>query len=277
MEALDFNVKAGGGPTESRSRPSAAATVVIAVVSGGLVALELLRSVHSLDAGARAAVETAIVAVTLVSIGLLGETFDRGHQLRALLLILGFVVLSVGDFSYWLGSVGGGASSAAPGGVVRLACQLIGAFALVGAACVPWSVVVRPSRRQVRVGTAVGVAAILAAMVVVEILAGSAPATWTAGIVGVGVDLLTTIALVVAALAFVARPSRTERGTELLAGACLLLAAGDMQFVTMPVVPRRLGHAARGRPYPRLRPRPGRRVPPPPGGPAPPCLHRDLL
>jgi signal transduction histidine kinase len=83
----------------------------------------------------------------------------------------------------------------------------------------------------------VGVAAILAAMVVVEILAGSAPATWTAGTVGVGVDLLSTIALVVAALAFVARPSRTDRGTELLAGACLLLAAADMQFVTMPVVP----------------------------------------
>jgi len=236
VEALDLDVGTGGGRAESPCRVSAAAAVVIAVVSGGLIALELLRSVHTLDAGARAAVETAIVAVTLVSIGLLGETFDRRHQLRGLLLILGFVVLSLGDFSYWLGSVAGGASSAA-GGVVRLACQLIGAFALVGAACVPWSVVVQPSRRQVRVGTAVGVAAILAAMVVVEILTGSAPATWTAGTVGVGVDLLSTIALVVAALAFVARPSRIERGTELLAGACLLLAAADVQFAAMPVVP----------------------------------------
>ncbi|HEX3688763.1 MAG TPA: histidine kinase [Solirubrobacteraceae bacterium] len=236
VKAFDFDVRTRG-PAESRSRPSAAAAVVVGVVTGGLIALELLRSVHSVDAGVRAAVETVIAAVTLVSIRVLCETFDRGHQLRGLLLILGIVVLSLGDFSYWVGSVVAGASMASPGGAARLACELIGAFALVGAAFVPSDVIVRPPRGQASVAAALGVAAILGAVVLAEILTSSVPATWTVGSVGVGVGLLSTAALIVAALAFVARPSRMERGTELLAGACLLLAAGGVQFVTMPVVP----------------------------------------
>jgi signal transduction histidine kinase len=234
VKAVDYNVRTRE-PAEWRSHSGAAAAVVVAVVAGGLVALELLRSVHSIDAGARAAVETTVAVVMLASIRLLCETSDRGHQLRELLLILGIVVLSVGDFSYWVGSVAGGASTAASGGATRLACQLIGAFALAGAAFVPSGVIVRPSRGQIRVAAVGGVATTLGAMVLAKILAGAA-ATWTAGSIGVGVDLLSAAALLVAALAFLARPSQMQRSSELLAGACLLLAAGGVQFVTMPVV-----------------------------------------
>lgn len=235
VKAVDFNVGTRE-PAEWGFRPSLAAALVVAVVTGGLIALELLRSVHGIDAGARAAVETALVAVTLVAIRLLCETAHGGHQLRGLLLILGVVALSVGDFSYWVGSVVGGASTAASGGATRLACQLVGAFALAGAAFIPSGVIVRPSRGQVRFAAAMGVATILGVMVLAQVLAGGATATWTAGAVGVGLDLLSAAALVVAAVALVARPSRMERGTELLAGACLLLAAGVVQFVAMPAV-----------------------------------------
>jgi signal transduction histidine kinase len=235
VKAVDDNVRTRE-PAEWRSRSGAAAAVVAAVVAGGLIALELLRSVHSIDAGARAAVETTTAVVTLVSIRLLCETPDRGHQLRGLLLILGIVVLSVGDFSYWVGSVVGGASTAASGGATRLACQLIGAFALAGAAFVPSGVIVRPSRGQVRVAAVGGVATTLGAMLLAKILAGGATATWTAGSIGVGVDLLSAAALLVAAVSFLARPSQLQGSSELLAGACLLLAAGGVQFVTMPVL-----------------------------------------
>jgi signal transduction histidine kinase len=236
VKAVDFKVRTRE-PAEWRPRPSAAAAGAAAVITGGLIAFELLRSVHTSDPGTRAAVETVIAAVTLVSIRLLCERVDRGRELRELLLILGVVLLSIGDLSYWVGSMVADASTAAPGSGARLACQLIGAFALVGAACVDSSVTVRSPRGQARVAGAVGVAAILGAIVLAEILGGSATAISPAGSVAAGVNLLSTAALVVAGLAFIARPSRMERGAELLAGACLLLAAAGVQFVTMPVVP----------------------------------------
>lgn len=210
--------------------------MVVALLTGGLIAWELLRSVHTTDAGTRAAAETAIALVTLFAVRLLSETSDGVPRLRGLLLVLGVVVLSVGDFSYWVGSVVGGTSGAASGGAPRLACQLIGALALAGAALVPSRAIARPSPAQMRIIASVGVAAILGAMVLAKILAGGAPANWTAGSLGVGVDLLSATALVVAALGFVARPAETQPGTVLLAGACLLLAAGSVQFVVTPVV-----------------------------------------
>lgn len=235
MRAVDFEVRTRG-TAESSSRPTAAAAVAVAVVTGGLAALELFRSVHTRDAGTRAAVETVIAAATLASVRLLYGTLDRRRELRGLLLIFGIVVLAIGDVAYWIGSVVAGPSTATSASAVRLTCQLIGAFALVGAACVRSSVVVRSPGQSARVATALGVAAILGTIVLAEVLAGSSTANWTAGSVGVGVDLLSTAALVVAAMAFVARPSRIEHGADLLAGACLLLAAGGVQSVTMPVV-----------------------------------------
>jgi signal transduction histidine kinase len=243
-------------PEQCRTRLVTAALVALAALTGALMALELVHPVYSIGGGARAAIETAIAAAAVLTCGLLTETFARGRQLRELLLLLGICALAVGGLSYWVGPVVAGMPRGASDAGVRLACELLGALALVGAALMPPSVIIRPVRARARVAIALGVGTAVGTAVLAEVLTAhvsSIPASvssggWGGHFVATSVDLLTAATLAVAGLAFVARFWRAERGTELLAAASLLLAAGSAQFVALPSVPAGLvtvGDAAR--------------------------------
>jgi signal transduction histidine kinase len=244
LEADNFDVGTPGR-VEAQTQPVAAPALAIAVVTGILIALELLRPVHGIDAGARAALETAIAVAAVITARLLIDIFDRSRQLRELLLILGVLALSLADFSYWAGPVVAGVRSPASGGAVRLGCELIGALALAAAALVPRTSMVEPLRGLARVGAVLGLGVIAAGTLLAEVIAvhpgtspaEAAPAAGAAHSVAVGVQVLSAAILAVAGLAFVARSWRAERGTQLLAGASLLLAAAGVQFVTVPTVP----------------------------------------
>ena len=226
-------------------QPIAPAALAIAVATGILIALELLRPVHAIDASARAAVETAIAVAALLSSRLLIETFGRTRQLRELLLVVAVLLLWLADFSYWAGPVVAGVRSTASGGAVRVGCELAGALALAGSALVSPTSIVKPLPALAKVGAVVGLGAIaigtcLAQVIVAHAATGPAKAA-TAGAaahsVTVGVQMASAVILAVAGLAFVARSWRAERGTELLAGASLLLGAAGVQFVRVPTVP----------------------------------------
>ncbi|MGZ4273263.1 MAG: sensor histidine kinase [Solirubrobacteraceae bacterium] len=219
--------------------------LAIAVATGILVALELLRPAHAIDTGARAAIETAIAAAALLTSRLLIETFGRTRQLRELLLVLGVLSLWLAEFAYWAGPVVAGARGSVSGGAVRLGCELIGALALAAAALVPPTSIVEPFRPLAKAAVAVGLGVIAIGTLVTEVVAvhpvtdRAKAATAGAAVHSLTVDvqMASAVVLVVAGLAFVTRSWRAERGTELLAGASLLLAAAGVQFVTVPTVP----------------------------------------
>ena len=242
LEAEDLDVGTHW-PAAAGTRPLAAPAfaLAIAVITGVLIALELLRPGHGIGAGARAAVETGIAVAAVLAVGLLVDIVDRSRQLRDLLLLLGVLAISLAGFSYWAAPVIAGVRSAASGSAVRLGCELIGALALAAAALVPPTWIVDPVRGLARAGAALGLGAVAAAMLLAEVIAvhpGTGPAKAApAHAFALGVQVLSAAILVVAGLAFVARSWRAERGTELLAGGSLLLAAAGVQFVTVPTVP----------------------------------------
>ena len=232
-------------PAVARMQPIAPAALAIAVATGILIALELLRPVHAIDASARAAIETAITVAALLSSRLLIETFGRTRQLRELLLVLGVLLVWLADFSYWAGPVVAGVRGHASGGAVRVGCELAGALALAGAALVPPTSIVKPLPALAKVAAVVGLGAIAIGTCLAQVIvahAATAPAKAAtagaaAGPVTVGVQLASAAILAVAGLAFAARSWRAGRGSELLAGAFLLLGAAGVQFVRVPTVP----------------------------------------
>jgi signal transduction histidine kinase len=238
VKAVDLDIRTRER-AELRTRAIAAAALAVAVVTGALLLLELLRPVHSVDRGARAAIETTIAGAAVLTGRLLIETADGRPRLRELLLALGVYALAVASFSYWAGSVVAGAPQAAFGDIAHLVCELIGVFAFVAAAFVPSSATVRAFGGRARVAAALGAVTVVVAIVLADALAANpsasrAAGTFTAHAVGMGAGVLAAVALALAALAVGARSWRAESGTELLAGACLLLAAAGVQFVVVP-------------------------------------------
>jgi signal transduction histidine kinase len=238
MRAVDFDVRTQEW-RESRTRLIAATALAVAVVTGALLVLEVLRPVHGIDRGARASIETVIAAAAVLAARLFIETSDGRPRLRQLLLALGAVALAIAGFSYWAGSVVAGAPQAAVGGVARLVCELIGAVAFAAAALVPASATIPPLRGRAGATAALGAGTIAVAIIAADALAadpsGSGP-TGTFRAIGIGVALLAAVILAVAGLAFATHSRRAEPGAELLAGACLLLAAGAVQLAAAPHV-----------------------------------------
>jgi signal transduction histidine kinase len=233
------------GAAPPRTQLIAPAALAIAMVAGILIALDLLRPVHAVDPVARAAVESAITVAALLTSGLLIATFDRTRQLRELLLIFGVLALWLADFSYWAGPAMAGVRGSASGGAGRLGCEIIGALALAAAATAPPTTIAEPFRAVAKPVAALGVGVVAIGTLVAQVAlahpdtgpANDVTAGGAAHSLAVDVQIGSAVILAVAGLAFVARSWRAERGTELLAGASLLLAAAGAQFVIVPTVP----------------------------------------
>ncbi len=222
----------------------APSALAIAVVSGILIALELLRPVHGVDAAARAALETAIAAFAILTARFLMESFDRSRQLRELLLLAGVLALSVADVGAWAGSALAAARSLESDGPVRLGCEMIGALAFAAAALMPPTVITERRRGVAKVGVVLGFCVAVVGTVLAQVVAAhgdaSAANAGTASTAGhpvvIGIHVASAAILAVAALAFVAGSWRAESGSLLLGGASLLLAAAGLQFLAIPTI-----------------------------------------
>jgi signal transduction histidine kinase len=243
---LDLGMPARAGAWTQAIAPSA---LVIAVVSGILIALELLRPVHGVDAAARAALETAIAAFAILTARFLMESFDRSRQLRELLLLVGVLALAVADVGAWAGSALAAARSLESDGPVRLGCEMIGALAFAAAALMPPTVIAERRRGVAKVIVVLGFGVAVVGTVLAQVVAAhgdaahgdaSAANAGTASTAGhpvvIGIHVASAAILAVAALAFVAGSWRAESGSLLLAGASLLLAAAGLQFLAIPTI-----------------------------------------
>lgn len=237
--ALGMSVRA-----EAWRRAIAPSRLAVAVVSGIVITLELLRPVHGVDPGARAGLETAIAAAAILTARLLMGDFDRSRQLRELLLLSAVLAVSLADFGYWAGPALTGARSPDSGGAARLGCELLGALAFAAAAVAPRKSIAERRRVLAKMAAVLGVgSAVLVGLLAQVIPVNGGASTVDAGTVSaanhpvaLGLHVASAAILAIAAFAFVAGPWRAERGTGLLAGASLLLAGADLQFLAIPTL-----------------------------------------
>jgi signal transduction histidine kinase len=231
-------------PAEVWTPAIAPSALAIAVVLGLVIALELLRPVHGVAPGARAGLETAIAVSGVLAAQVLVGTFDRSRRLRELLLLFAVLAVSVAEFGSWAVPALTGGRSVESGGTARLGCELIGALAFAAAAFAPRRSIAEARRGLGKLAALLGVAvgmlgALLAQVGPVNGRASTVYAGTASTVnhpVALGVHAASAAILAVAALAFVAGSWRAESGNGLLAGACLLLAGADLQFLAIPAV-----------------------------------------
>lgn len=223
-----------------KTRAVTASTVAVASIWAVVIALELLRPVHLTNLGASAALETVITLCAIVAAGLLVGEFERDRRVRELLLLFALSALAVSDFVYSAAPAVTGARDLVSGGGARLGGTLIVALALAAAAATRPEATAGFRRRLVAVTTAVGAGVLVIGPPLAESLGASAA---DAGIGGAATHALalgvyTTAAVILggAAIVFLASRRREHSRSGLLAGACLLLAAANLQYIAVPTV-----------------------------------------
>jgi signal transduction histidine kinase len=217
--------------------------LVIAVLSGIAVAVALLRPVHAVNPGARAALETATTLSAIFSAGLLMANLGRRRHVPDLLLLCALLAMLLVDFVYRAAPALLGGAGLESHGWARLGCELVVSLAFAAAAFAPRRTIPDPGRGPVTWAVVAGAGTLLG--VLLAQLAGShwVPSTLRdVGIAGnashpvvLAVHIAAAAVLIVSALAFVARSRRGELDGGLLAAASFLLAGASLQSLAMPV------------------------------------------
>jgi signal transduction histidine kinase len=221
------------------AHPGTRSVLVIAVLSGIAVACALLRPVHAVNPGARAALETTIALSATFSAGLLIARLGRRRQVPDLLLLCALLAALFADLVYCAAPALSGGVGLESGGGARLVCELLVSLAFAAAAFAPRRTIPDPSRRWVTSIVVAGAGTLMLG----ELLAQLISSRWVSGgIAGnashpvvVGVHVAAAAVLIVAALAFVARSRRGGLDGGLLAGASFLLGGASLQYLAMPV------------------------------------------
>lgn len=206
--------------------------VVTAMLAGTTIGLEFVSPVHIIDPTGRAAIETALTVLAVVTAGLLAANFRVSRRLPDLLLLCALAAVSLADFAYCAVPALTGGAGPEPGGAARLACDVIVSLAFAAAAFAPLKLLSSPRHRLIGVAVATGASIVMLA----ELLERATGSRWEANhLVGLAVNMAAAGVLLLSALAFVSRSKREGR-FGLLAGASFLLAAARLQYLVMPVV-----------------------------------------
>jgi signal transduction histidine kinase len=216
--------------------------LLIAVVLGIVVALEILRPVHAVNPAARAAIETAITLIAMLTAGLLIASFKRDHQTAGLILLCTLAAASLVDFVYYAAPTVVGVRTLQYGDGAWVGWELIVGFTLAAVALAPTTSTVdsRPGPAKFAV-LVIASAAVLAGLLAQVIAVSTDTAGAGAATVGVadhplalGIHMASAAILGFAALAFLAGHRPAQSGSRLLAGASLLLAATNLQYLATP-------------------------------------------
>jgi signal transduction histidine kinase len=221
-----------------KAQPGARAALAIAALSAIAVAVGLLRPVHAVNPGARAALETTITLVAIFSAGLLAAGLERRRRLPDLLLLFAVLAALLADFVYRSApalSAGVGLES---GHGAQLGCELAVSLMFAAAAFAPTRTITDPRRVLVTCG----VVAVAGTVVLAELFAGLTSSRWVGGTgipahpLVLGVHIAAAAVLVVSASAFAARSRRGQPERGLFAGASLLLAGANLQYLAVGAV-----------------------------------------
>jgi len=216
------------------------ASIVVIFGSASLIGLGLLARAPADAPAERAAIETAITLLSVLTVTLLALRVTQTRQLQDRMLLGASIVLAATDFAFSSipSLVGSRAIESATG--ASLASGMLVALAFAAVAFAP-STGAGPARRRMVVWVGLAAIGTIALAALLEILTGghlgrpaaqSAPAA--ANPVAVWLNVLSAVILVVAAVAFLTRAGRHQRQGALLAGASFLLAGARLQYLTIP-------------------------------------------
>jgi signal transduction histidine kinase len=226
------------------TRTKRACGIAVGVLSVGVLGLELVRPIHTVDPDARASIQTAIALSALFSALLLGSHFKLTRRVRDLLLLAALATLSLTDFAFdALLALGG--VHAGPGNGGWLGCTIVVAIAFAAVGLAPDRKVSWERRRTMTIAAIASIGTFVLAELF-DLVAGNG---WAHGALHHPVvaatthdPLAQTIALIssgvllLAGIAFVYRIGRADADKWLIAGVCFLLAAGGLQYLAVPAV-----------------------------------------
>jgi signal transduction histidine kinase len=180
----------------------------------------------------------------VVTVGLLVASFERDRRLPNLLLLCAVLGLALSDFVYSAAPAMTRARSLESIDGARFGWELIVAVAFAGAALSPDHVTAEPRRRLVKFAVGLSACAVVLGVLLAKTLAVTGHAIDVdAGIAGaatnpVAVAIHTTSAsvLALAAFAFLSGDRREEARSPLFAGAALLLAAANLQYLAAATI-----------------------------------------
>ncbi|MBV9918757.1 MAG: hypothetical protein JO153_19820 [Solirubrobacterales bacterium] len=203
------------------------ATTIVATIS----------PVHLSSSGLRAAIETLVMAASLLTAVLLLVRFRQTRQLRDLMLFFVVVSVALADFpsSALPALIGAGALN--PGDVAHIVSHVVVAAALAATAWAPARLVVnRISRPKLFSGMLA--VTVVASLALLDHPAGAHRALAATSGHPFAFVLETGCVLVLAATAlrFLRSGAYPEPEATLLAGTTLLLGAARLQYVAMPAV-----------------------------------------
>jgi signal transduction histidine kinase len=248
MPIMDLRIQAPpvrAFTADVKAHTSTRSALVIAVLSGIAVAVELLRPVHAVNPGARAALETTITLSAIFSAGLLMANLGRRRQVLDLLLLCALLAASLTDFVFRTAPALSGRVGLESGGSARLGCELVVSLTFAAAAFAPRKTIPNPSRGPVTWAVVAGAGTLILGGLLEQLTSSQwVPRTLKdAGIAGnpshpvvLGMHIAVAAVLIVSALAFFARSRRGELDGGLLAGASFLLAGASLQYLAMPGV-----------------------------------------
>jgi signal transduction histidine kinase len=224
--------------------------IAVGVLSAAVVGVELVRPVHVVDLGARAGLETGIVLLGLIGVGLLAGRLNRTRQRRDLLLLAALATVVLTDFAFAELPLLGIGRAAGADDYGWLGCMLVAAVAFAAVAVVPDRRILSGKPRSLGIVAIAGLGTVVLAELF-DLASGSRThgALHQAGVATTLHDplagalvLISGGLLLVAGAAFLYRigsvnadaAGRANPGAWLMAGACFLLAADVLQHLAAP-------------------------------------------
>ena len=222
----------------SRTQIPLTSAFLVAVTICVVLSVELLPALRVVDPPARAALETVIALSAIATGWLLLADFRRHRQWRPLLLLCAVMGVSLADLAGNLAPsllrLNGVQSSQG----TWLGFELIAAVTLAAAALSPPDSLAASSRELARFAAVLGAGAVvLAALLFAVTTAGTdsiSMMTRTDHALALGIHSMCAVLVAFAAVAFLVDHRSADGGSGVLAGAAILLAGANLQYLAMP-------------------------------------------
>jgi signal transduction histidine kinase len=211
-------------------------TLLIAATVGAVLAAEGLPPAPVVDPRARVALETVIALSALVAGGRLIANFRRDHEWRGLLVLCTVLAMLLTDFATGAAPTLLGLHDLRFGSSAWLGGGLVAGVALTAAALSPAEAVAGP-RELTGLTLVLSLGSAVFAGLLIEITASGASSTSVPHddrAIALGIHTVSAVLLGLAAVAFLAECKSGDTASALLAGAAILLAGANLQYLAIP-------------------------------------------
>lgn len=229
------------GPRRALWNPAAARAILppallIGVAAGAVLIVERVPPLHVVDPRARVALETVIALSAIAAGGRLIANFRRDREWRELLVLCAVLAMSLTDFAHGAAPALLELRSLPLGDSAWLGGGLIAGVALTAAALSPADSIA--GRRELAGVTVIlGLGSAVFAGLLTQMTTSGATSTSVPHndqAIALGIHSMSAALLGLAAVAFLAEHRSADSRSAVLAGASILLAGANLQYLAIP-------------------------------------------